>query len=93
MDSLLNILRISSESVISNLGQILIVISLIIIFALVLSIGWIVNKQSSKNITQLPKLLKERYDNREISKKEYEDIKRDIKEPLQQLRYYFRVYR
>jgi uncharacterized membrane protein len=81
------------DTIISSLGPVLIVVSLFVILAIVLFIGWIVNRQRLQNIGQLPRILKEKYDNREISKKEYEDVKREIEEPLHQLKYFLKIYR
>ncbi len=77
----------------SYLGQILIDVSFIAILAIVLFIGWIINRKRIMNIEQLPLLLKERYYRGEISKREYEDIKMDIKERLDQLKYYLKIYK
>jgi uncharacterized membrane protein len=81
------------DTITSSLGPILIVVSLFVILAIVLFIGWTVNRQKFQSIGQLPRLLKERYDKGEIPKKEYEDIKREIEKPLNQLKYYLKIYK
>lgn len=81
------------NTIVSIPGQILIGVLLAAILAIVLLIGWSVNRKRSQNIWQLPMLLKERYDKGEIFKKEYEDVKREIEKPLDQLNYYLKIYR
>ncbi len=92
MDTIINSIRDFSNTIMSSLGLILLLVLLLVIFAIILFIGWRVNRQRFQYIGQLPLLLKEKYYKGEISKKEYEDIKRDIEDPIRQLKYYLKIY-
>lgn len=92
MYTIANVLRDFSNTVISSWGPILIAVLLVLILAMVFLIGWRVNRPRSYSIGAFQKTLKARYEREEIPKKEYEDIKREIEEPLYQLNYYLKIY-
>ena len=63
------------------------------ILAIVLLIDWKLNRTSPQSIEGFLNVLKEKYREGEIPKKEYEDIKNEIKEPLLQIKNYMKLYK
>ena len=74
-------------------GLTAIALFLLAILALVLLIGWKVNRTSPQSIEGFLKVLEERYNEGEIPRKEYEDIKSEIKEPLRQIKNFMKIYK
>ncbi len=66
---------------------------LVAALAVVLLVGWKVNRASPQSIEGFLRILKERYREGEIPKKEYEDIRNEIKEPLLQIKNYMKLYK
>ena len=92
MNIISNILSDFSNIIISSLGPILIVVLMVAILAIVSLIGWRVNRPGSYNVEAFLRILKVKYDGGKIPKKEYEDIKREMEEPLYRLKYYLKIY-
>ena len=92
MNTIINIIRDFSNTIMSSFGPILLLVSLLVIFAIILFIGWRVNRPRSYNVEAFLGALKASYDGGKISKKEYEDIKREMEEPLNKLKYYSKMY-
>ncbi len=63
------------------------------ILAIVLLIDRKLNRTSPQSIEGFLNVLKEKYREGEIPKKEYEDIKNEIKEPLLQIKNYMKLYK
>ncbi|GAH62431.1 unnamed protein product [marine sediment metagenome] len=74
-------------------GTLVIALILLSILAIVFLIGWKVNRTYPQSIEGLFRELKERYDRGEISKKEYEDIKRDTFKSVFQLKNYLKLFK
>ncbi|MQY75962.1 MAG: hypothetical protein GH148_10640 [Clostridia bacterium] len=74
-------------------GTLVIALILLSILAIVFLIGWKVNRTYPQSVEGLFRELKERYDRGEISKKEYEDIKRDTFESVFQLKNYLKLFK
>ncbi len=73
-------------------GLAVIAFFLLAVMAIVLLAGWKVNRTSPQSIEGFLKVLKEKYQGGEIPRKEYEDIKNEIKEPLLQIKNYMKLY-
>lgn len=74
-------------------GLIVIALFLLAILAVVLLIGRKVNQTSPQTIEGFLKVLEERYNEGEIPRKEYEDVRNEIKEPLVQIKNFMNLYK
>ncbi len=92
MNTIVNILKDFSDTSISSLGMILIAASMLVILTIVLFLGWKVNKPKFQSAEYFLLVLKSKYDRGELPKKEYEDIKSELKESLEKLKYYLDIY-
>ena len=92
MNTIINILRDFSNTMMSSFGPIILLVSLLLIFVIILFVGWRVNRPRSYNIEEFLRTLKFSYNGGKITKKEYEDIKREMEEPLYKLKYYLKIY-
>jgi uncharacterized membrane protein len=73
-------------------GLAVIAFFLLAVMAIVLLVGWKVSRTSPQSIEGFLKVLKKRYQKGEIPRKEYEDIKNEIKEPLLQIKNHMKLY-
>jgi uncharacterized membrane protein len=93
MEMIANVFRGFLEGMSSVWGLTVIAFLLLAVMAIVLVVGWKVNRTSPQSIEGFLKVLKERYHEGEIPRKEYEDIKNEIKEPLLQIKNYMKLYK
>ena len=93
MESILNILGDFPNAVTAYWVQIIFAVTFITILAIVLFVGWKFNRKEPYRAEEFLRSIAVRYRKGEIPRKEYEDIKREIKDPLDQLNYYLKVYR
>lgn len=93
MDAIANILRDFSNAISSSWGQIIVVVTLLTILAIVFLVGWWVNRPKPYRAEVFLRTLRARYERGEIPEKEYKDVKREIEEPLYQLKNYLKIYR
>ncbi len=93
MEMITSVFRNFSEEMSLAGGLTIIALFLLAILAAVLLIGWKINRTSPQSIEGFLKVLEERYHEGKIPRKEYEDVKSEINEPLLQIKNFMELYK
>lgn len=93
MDSITQVLKDFFSIVTASWEQIILAVLLLAILSIVFLIGWGSNRANFYKNGKILQTLRPKYVKGEISRKEYEDVRRELKESLEKIRYYSKIYR